>query len=43
MCQHLGLSRLREELVRGDEEISLPHWVVILTLHIVIIIIVVII
>ena len=35
---HLGLSRLREELVGGDEEVSLPHWVVILALHIVIVI-----
>ena len=31
---HLGLSRLREELVGGDKQISLPHWVVILALHI---------
>ena len=37
MC-HLALSRLREELVGGDKEISLPHWVVILALHIVIVI-----
>ena len=32
MC-HLTLSKLREELVGGDKEISLPHWVVILTLQ----------
>ena len=40
---HLALSRLREELVRGDEQISLSYWVEILTLHIVIVIVVIII
>ena len=35
---HLGLSRLREKLVGGYKDISLPHWVIILTLHIVIVI-----
>ena len=43
MLCHLTLSRLREELVGGDKEISLPHWVVILALHIVIFIVIVII